>query len=352
MKGKVLVTGHQGFIGVLLVPMLIKAGYWVVGLDTNFFGKECEFFKPELDGIQTLNKDIRFIEESDLEGVDYICHLAALSNDPVGEIDVKLTYAINYEASVNLAKLAKKVGVKRYIYSSSCSLYGVASGGLALTENDAFDPITAYAKSKVLTEQAVFPLSDKNFAVTCLRNATAYGVSAKLRVDLVVNNLAAWAFTTGQIKIMSDGTPWRPLIHAEDIARAFLAVIEAPIESINGQAFNVGLNTENYQVKDIANEVAQVVPHCKVVITKEHGNDSRSYKVDFSKIQHQLPNFKPCWRLKDALEDILESYRKNRMDDAKFHGKSFVRLKQLRFLMEQNQVDSNLFWKDKGYDTR
>jgi nucleoside-diphosphate-sugar epimerase len=345
MKGKVLVTGHQGFIGALLVPMLLKAGYNVVGLDTIFFGQDCEFFKPEFDGIQTLRKDIRLICDEDLESVDYICHLAALSNDPMGELDAKLTYDINYEASVTLAKLAKKAGVKRYIYSSSCSLYGVAGGGRALTENDAFEPMTAYAKSKVLTEQAVLPLSDKNFAVTFLRNATAYGISAKLRVDLVVNNLAAWALTTGQIKIMSDGTPWRPLIHAEDIARAFLAVIEAPVESINGQAFNVGVNTENYQIKDIAALVSQVVPNCQVIITGEHGSDSRSYRVDFSKIQRQLPNFKPRWGLKEAIEDIVESYRKNQMDNDKFQGKSFVRLKQLRFLMEQNQVDPKLYWK-------
>ena len=215
MKAKVLVTGQQGFIGVLLVEMLIKSGYTVIGLDTAYFGKDCEFFKPDIDRIQTLHKDIRLIEEADLEGIDYICHLAALSNDPMGEIDEQVTYAINYEASVALAKLAKKAGVKRYIYSSSCSLYGIAQDGRSMAENDAFKPETVYAKSKVVTEQAILPLSDKDFAVTSLRNATAYGISSKLRVDLVVNNLAAWAVTTGQIKIMSDGTPWRPLIHAE-----------------------------------------------------------------------------------------------------------------------------------------
>jgi len=347
MKGSVLVTGHQGFIGALLVPMLVKSGYSVIGLDTNFFGQDCEFFKPQLNEIKVLSKDIRLICEADLEGIDYVCHLAALSNDPMGELDEQLTYAINYEASVNLAKLAKKVGVKRFIYSSSCSLYGVAGGGRALSEDDAFEPMTTYARSKVLTEQALLPLSDKNFAVTFLRNATAYGISAKLRLDLVVNNLAAWAMTTGQIKIMSDGTPWRPLIHAEDIARAFLAVMEAPIESVNGQAFNVGVNTENYQIKEIANLVVQVVPNSKVIITGEYGSDSRSYKVDFSKIQRQLPNFKPRWRLKEALEDIVESYRKNQMDADRFQGRRFMRLKQLRFLMENDQVDSNLFWNNK-----
>jgi len=347
MKGKVLVTGYQGFIGALLVPMLVEAGYGVVGTDTDFFAKECEFFKPAFDDIQTFHKDIRKIEKADLKDIDYICHLAALSNDPMGELDAELTYAINYEASVNLAKLAKEAGVKRFIYSSSCSLYGMAGGGRSLREDDALDPVTAYAKSKVLTEQALKPMSGPDFAVTFLRNATAYGVSSKLRVDLVVNNLAAWAVTTGQIKIMSDGTPWRPLVHAEDIARACIAVIEAPLASIEGQAFNIGLNTENYQIKDIANIVAEVVPGCQVIMTGEHGGDTRTYKVDFSKVERELPGFKPRWRLKAAVQDIVASYRKNAMTADQFQGKAFVRLKQLRYLMETKSVNSKLFWENE-----
>ncbi len=345
MKGKVLVTGYQGFIGALLVPLLVKTGYTVVGLDTNFFGPDCEFFKPEFDGVRSVRKDIRLVEERDLEGIDCICHLAALSNDPMGELDPQLTFAINHEASVSLAKLAKKAGVKRFIYSSSCSLYGLAGGDRALTENDALEPLTAYARSKALTEQEILPLTDKDFAVTSLRNATAYGISAKLRLDLVVNNLVAWAVTTGEIRIMSDGTPWRPLIHAEDISRAFLAVIEAPMEAVNGQAFNVGINSENYQIRDIAAIVAQAVGNCRVHITRENGRDERTYKVDFSKIYRQIPHFKPRWQLKEAVENIVESYRKTRMDEAKFRGRSFIRLKQLHFLIQQKRLDPNLFWK-------
>lgn len=345
MKGKVLVTGYQGFIGSLFVPMLLKAGYHVVGLDTCFFGDDCEFFKPEFDGVQHLSKDIRQICESDLEGVDFICHLAGLSNDPLGELNEELTYAINYESSVLLARLAKKTGVKRYIYSSSCSLYGIAGDKEALTEEAAFEPRTAYAKSKALTEQAIFLMADSNFAVTSLRNATAYGISPKLRLDLVVNNLVAWAVTNSEIKIMSDGTPWRPLIHAEDIARGFLAVIESPIELINKQAFNVGMNSENFQIKEIAIMVANAVPGCRIKITKEHGSDTRTYKVDFSKIQKGLPSFKPRWRLREAIEDIVESYKKNQMDELKFHGRNFIRLKQLHFLIENQYVDRKLFWR-------
>jgi len=340
---KIIVTGYNGYIGVNLVKLLKKTGYQVFGIDTNYFGIDCEFFNPELEIIE-LQRDVRKIEERDLEGAYAICHLAALSNDPIGELNPELTFDINYRASLRIAQLAKKVGVERFIFSSSCSMYGIADGNYPLDENANFNPITSYAKSKVYTERDLLPLSDKNFSVTFLRNATAYGISPKLRLDLVVNNLVGWAITTRQIRIMSDGTPWRPLIHVEDIARAFVAVLEAPLESINGVAFNTGKSEDTYQVKDIANLVGEVVQKCEVIITGEHGNDSRSYRVNFDKIKTNLPGFIPKWNLKRGIEQLVIDYEKNRMDKEKFTGRYFTRLKQLNFLITSNQIDENLFW--------
>ena len=341
---KIIVTGNNGFIGTHLVRLLKEAGYFVKGIDTNYFDDSCKFsdyVKPD----EELIKDTRFIEAIDLEGAYAICHLAALSNDPMGALNENLTYDINHKASVNIAKLAKQVGVEKYIFSASCSMYGIADGDKALDETADFAPVTAYAISKVNTEKDVKPMGDENFSVTFLRNATAYGLSPKLRLDLVVNNLVGWAITTGKIRIMSDGTPWRPLVHAEDIARAFVAVVEAPKEKVNGKSFNVGQNSENFQIKDIARMVGEVIPNCQVEITGEHGGDSRSYKVDFTKIQNELPNFKPKWYLKEAIEDIYQGYLKFGMDDEHFNGKYFIRLKELENLLNKGRLDNNLTWK-------
>ena len=340
---KVVVTGHNGYIGTHLVRLLTEAGFKVIGIDTNFFGTDCEFFNPDL-GIQELKKDVRKIEEKDFENTFAICHLAALSNDPIGELNPNLTNDINHKASVHIAQLAKKVGVERFIFSSSCSMYGIAGENNPLDENAPFNPITAYAKSKVNTERDLLPLSDKDFSVTFLRNTTAYGVSPKLRLDLVVNNLVGWAITTGQIRIMSDGTPWRPLIHAEDIARAFVAVLKAPFETINGVAYNTGKNEDTFQVKDIAKLVGEVVTKCEVIITGEHGSDSRSYKVNFNKIKTGLPGFLPQWNLKKGIEQLVEYYQKYHMNKENFEGRYFTRLKQLNFLIKNNLIDKNLFW--------
>ncbi|MBN1252546.1 MAG: SDR family oxidoreductase [Bacteroidales bacterium] len=340
---KIIVTGHSGFIGSILVPLLLEKGFEVVGIDTNYFGKDCEFY-PAKTGFTEIIKDTRNIDEKDLKGAYAICHLAALSNDPLGDLDEQLTFDINHLASIEIAKLAKKVGVEKYIYSSSCSLYGIADGDKALAEDADFNPVTAYAKSKVYSERDILPLATDDFSVTFMRNSTAYGISPKLRLDLVVNNLVGWAVTTGQIKIMSDGSPWRPLIHAEDIARAFIAVIAAPKESVNKKSFNVGQTQENFQVRDIANLVGEVVPNCKVVITGEHGSDSRSYRVNFDKIANELPNFEPKWTLKKGIEEIYEAYLKYGMDDEKFNGRYFTRLKQLQHHMKMNKLDNELFW--------
>lgn len=340
---KVIVTGHKGYIGVHLVKMLLEKGYNVLGIDTGYFGNDCEFYNPE-HKIPELKKDIRQIDEKDVEGAWAICHLSALSNDPMGELNPELTFDINYRASVRLATIAKKAGVEKFVFSSSCSMYGIADGSNALDETAPFNPITAYAKSKVFTEQEIFPLNDFGFSVTSLRNATAYGSSPKLRLDLVVNNLVGWAVTQNQIRIMSDGTPWRPLIHCEDIARAFVAVIEAPAEKVAGQAFNTGKNEDNYQVKDIANMVGLVVKDCKIVFTGEHGSDSRSYKVDFSKIKNTLQDFKPVWSLKEGIEDLYSKYLEYGMNSDKFNGRFFIRLKQLQYLSQSGFIDKNLFW--------
>jgi len=339
---KIIVTGHNGFIGTLLVKLLIEKGYEVVGIDTNYFNEDCNLY-PYKNNIREIQKDVRIISEEDLKDACVICHLAALSNDPVGELDPDLTYEINYHASVRLAKLAKKMGIKKFIYSSSCSLYGIA-GEQALTEKAEYNPITAYAKSKVLSEKDILPLGDKDFCVTILRNSTAYGISPKLRLDLVVNNLIGWALTNRQIKILSDGTPWRPLIHVEDIARAFIAVIEAQEDIVNGEAFNVGKNSENYQIKDIAAMIKELLPDCEINITGEYGSDSRSYKVNFDKIERILPYFKPRWNLKKGIEQIIEYYKKYNMSTDKFNGRFFIRLKQINYLIKNKLIDKNLYW--------
>ncbi|MBN1930090.1 MAG: NAD(P)-dependent oxidoreductase [Desulfobacterales bacterium] len=340
---KIVVTGNNGFIGSLLTNMLIKKHYEVIGIDTGYFSEDCVLYPNRLS-IKEIKKDLRDISEKDINGSYAICHLGALSNDPMGEIDPELTFEINYRASVRLAKLAKKTGVKKFIYSSSCSLYGIANSESDVTEEGQLNPLTAYAKSKVQTEKEILPMTDERFFVTCLRNSTAYGVSPKLRVDLVANNLVGWALTSGEIRIMSDGSPWRPLIHAEDIARAFIAVIEAPDNKVSGQAFNVGVNSENYRVREIAELVAQAVPGCRLVFTGEHGADSRSYRVNFDKIRNNLPEFQPQWTLKQGIAQLVEYYRKYEMTPEKFSGRYFIRLKQLQYLLQTKQLDPQLIW--------
>ena len=340
---KIIVTGHKGFIGVHLVRLLKEQGYYVIGIDTNYFGEECNFLNY-MNPDEEIIKDIRNINEKDLKDVYAVCHLAGLSNDPMGELNEDLTYDINYRASKNLALLSKKASVERFIFSSSCSMYGIADGDIALDETAEFAPVTAYAISKVKTEIDVQNLGTEDFAVTFLRNATAYGVSPKLRLDLVVNNLVGWAVTTGSIKIMSDGTPWRPLVHAEDIARAFVATINTEKKDVNGKSFNVGQNGENYQIRDIAKMVGEIIPNCKVEITGEHGSDSRSYKVDFSKIANELPKYKPKWKLYQGIEEIYESYILQGMNEERFNGRYFTRLKQLEYLSQKKLINDSLYW--------
>jgi nucleoside-diphosphate-sugar epimerase len=340
---EILVTGYDGFIGSLLVRLLTEKGYRVTGLDTIFFGPDCELFHEENE-VKIIKKDIRQIDEADLQGIDTVCHLAALSNDPLGQLNPDLTFDINFKASVRLAELCKKVGVSKFIYSSSCSLYGKA-GDDALTEKALFNPITAYAKSKVMTEEHVLPMGDEKFCVTSLRNATAYGISSKLRLDLVVNHLVGLALVTGEIKILSNGTPWQPIVHAEDIARTFIAVIEAPTRRINQQAFNVGIDKENYRIKEIAEMVGEMIPHCDIIITGENDPDTRFYRVDFGKIKKQLPEFKPAWNLRKGIHQIHENYLRYKMNDEKFNGRYFIRLKQIQHLLASGRINNELFWR-------
>lgn len=341
---RVLITGHAGYLGHALFWTFRSAGWDVVGLDTGYFGKECGFFDADWQGLREIHRDLRQIREEDFKGVDVVCHLAALSNDPMGELNKDLTYEINHRATIQLASLAKKAGVSRFLYSSSCSLYGV-SGGDVLTEESPLAPATAYAESKGLSERDLAGLADKNFSVTFLRNATAYGVSPKLRVDLVVNNMVGWAVTQGEIRILSDGTPWRPLVHVEDIARAFWALAEAPVRVVAGQVFHVGRPGENYRVREVAEIVKRVVPGCRVSVTGEHGADSRSYQVDFSKIGRTLSSYQPVWTLERGVEELYRSYRENCLTSEKFLARNFIRLAQIKHLVSTGQVDNNLYWR-------
>ncbi len=337
----VLVTGYDGYIGTVLVEKLLTKGYEVRGLDAGYL-QGCSLYQSR-GPTEVLKKDIRDVNAEDLSGVEAIVHLAALSNDPLGELDPKLTAEINFEASLRLAQLAKAGGIRRFLFASSCSMYGVSIGG-AVTEDTAFNPLTAYALSKVKTEEALSQLADDSFSPTFLRNGTAYGLSPKMRFDLVLNNLVGWAMTTGKVKIMSDGTPWRPLVHVEDIADALIAALEARIETVNNQAFNIGQDAENHQVRNVAETVRRVVPGCQVVYSASGEPDARSYRVDFSKVRRLLPAFQPRWSIERGAQQIYEALRGNGLTPDDFQSRRFIRLKQLQHLRSSGLVDAGLRW--------
>lgn len=340
---RVLVTGHNGYIGSVMVRVLQEAGHTVVGLDTYYYA-DCTLGEPDTY-IEAIRKDIRDVEPDDLAGFDAVVHLAALSNDPLGELEPEWTYDINYRASVKLAKMAKEAGLQRFLFSSSCSMYGAAEDDV-LTEEAPLRPLTHYSVSKVRTEEGLAKLADQDFSPVFLRNGTAYGISPRLRFDLVLNNLVGWAYTTGQVLIMSDGTPWRPIVHVEDISQAFAAVLAAPREVIHCQAFNVGVNGENYQVRQMAQIVQEIVPGCKVEYAGQGGPDPRNYRVDFSKFASLVPDFRPQWNARLGAQELYEAFRSVKLSEEEFQGRKYVRLKQLKHLISEGYLDETLRWKE------
>ena len=336
---KVLVTGSHGYIGTILVPMLIKKGHEVIGLDTDYY-ERCTFI-GDVPEIKTIKKDVRDIEKHDVEGFDAIIHLAGLSNDPLGDYRPELTEKINEKASIKLAKFAKEVGVKRFLFASSCSNYG-AAGDKFLTEEAQFNPVTPYGVSKVRVEAALAQMADADFSPTYIRASTAYGVSPRLRFDLVTNNLTAWAYTTGRVYLKSDGTPWRPIIHIEDISRAYIAALHAPRELVHNEAFNVGTTSENYQMREIAEIVKEVVPGCEIEYAPDAGPDKRCYRVDCNKICCTLHEFKPQWTARRGIEQLYEAYKKVGLSLEEFEGPKYKRIAHIKQLVKEGVLDDSL----------
>ena len=341
---KVLVTGHNGYIGSMLTQLLLEKGYHVKGLDTNYY-RGCEFNTFHYPQIDQINKDIRAVSKRDLENIDAVIHLAALSNDPLGVFAAGLTDDINYLATIKIASLAKELGIKRFIYASSCSIYGIADEDM-VSEDSPPAPVTEYAISKAKSEEALSKMADDNFSPVFLRASTAYGIAPMLRCDLVVNNLVGWAYTTGKIRIMSDGTPWRPAIHVEDLSHAYIACLQSPIEIIHNEAFNVGQNKGNYQIRDMADVVKKIVPGCEVEYTYEHGSDSRTYKVSFDKISTKLKgSFVPKWDIQKGMQQLYEAYKAHGLTYQEFTGNKYIRLNQIKRLVQREAIDENLFWR-------
>ena len=340
---KILLTGHHGYIGSVCAQVVSAAGHEVVGLDTLFY-RDCDLPAAPSPSTETLLTDVRDVRPEQLEGFDAVVHLAALSNDPIGDFSPELTREINYEATVSLARAAREAGVRRFVFSSSCSMYGTSSDQ-AVDESAPLKPLTAYAESKVRSEEALAELAGPDFSPVSMRNATAYGVSARLRVDLVLNNLVGWAYTTGKVKIMSDGTPWRPLIHVEDISRAALAAVEAPEDAVRGEAFNVGRDDENYQVRELGDIVQAVVEGSEVEYAGSGDPDPRSYRVSFAKLQRTFPELRLTWTARAGAQELIDAYRAAELTLQQFESDRFTRLKRLRLLLERGDLDPTLRWR-------
>jgi nucleoside-diphosphate-sugar epimerase len=347
-KMKVLLTGHKGYIGAVAASVLKAAGHEVVGLDTGLFAG-CDFAGAPLE-IPEIARDLRDVEKKDLEGFDGVVHFAALSNDPLGDLDPELTYDINHRATVRLAKAAKAAGVQRFVFSSSCSSYG-AAGDDFLDESADLNPVTPYGESKVMAERDVRPLADNNFSPVFMRNATAYGISPRLRLDIVLNDLVASALTTGQVYIKSDGTPWRPIIHIRDIIAAAVAALEAPREQVHNQVFNVGQTAENYRIRELADIVAETVPGCRIEYAPGGGPDKRCYRVNCDKIARVLPGFKPQWTARKGAQELYDAYRAVNLRAEDMQAGRYVRIRSIQRLLKAGQIDGSLRFSHQAAET-
>ncbi|HEY6770496.1 MAG TPA: SDR family oxidoreductase [Candidatus Sulfotelmatobacter sp.] len=338
---KVLLTGHKGYIGAVAGPMLRSAGHEVIGLDTDLFSG-CDFGHSMAE-IPEMKIDLRELTEKNLHGFDAVVHLAALSNDPLGNLDSSVTYDINHKASVHLAEVAKKSGVSRFVFSSSCSTYG-AAGDHFLDETAELNPVTAYAESKVWVERDVARLADDRFSPVFMRNATAYGVSARLRLDIVLNDFVAAAFTSGRVYIKSDGSPWRPIVHIRDIVAAMIAALDAPRDAIHNQVFNIGVTEENYRIRELADIVKQVVPGSRVEYASGGGPDKRCYRVSCEKVKRMLPAFRPQWNARKGAQELYDAYRAARLTAADVESGRYTRINTIQELMKSGRLDGSLRW--------